>query len=450
MQAINRHLPGTLFAKAGAAGGGRGGGVRWCERYLTLCVILMAWGINTTLADRFDEARRCLVKMFPGRRRPGTTYTGFMAAMVASSEPLLQKVADHLRGEVRRTAAAAAAGDCWHFHGFVPIAADGSKVECPMTRANEEAFGCAGKKKSTPQQFVTTLLHLPTGIVWDFACGDARASERHHLRAMLPTLPDDALLIADAGFTGYDLLSAIRSSGKHLLIRVGANVRLLTRLGYALEERDGTVYLWPQDQQKDRQPPLVLRLITLIDPRRNRRMHLLSSVLDAARLPDTLARELYTMRWGVELHYRALKQTLQRRKLAGDAPATARVELRWAMIGLWLLALMGVSAIRGSGSGSGGGRGGGGGGNPRMLSIARALRLVRAAMRRPTARAGSCGFHRQLSRALLDQCQRHSVKKARHWPHRKTPPPIGVPKARKATRSEVDLAKRLGVELLAA
>jgi hypothetical protein len=407
-----------LFDRSSAAGK-----VRWCERYLTILMIMMAWGINQTLADRFDAARQALVKMFPGRKRPGDTYQGMMAALVKVAEPLLQKVSDHLRGEVQRVAAGH-----WQVHGFVPMGVDGSKVECPMTAANEQAFGCAGKKKSLPQQFVTTLLHLPTGVVWDYTCGPARSSERQHLQQMIPTLPKETLLIADAGFTGYALLSSIVQSAQSLLIRVGGNVRLLTKLGYAIEEHDQIVYLWPQQQRRS-MPPLVLRRIVVVDGR-NRRMHLLTSVLDPSRLSDDEAGEFYAMRWGVELYYRSLKQTMQRRKLKGESPKVAELELRWTIIGLWLLCLIGVGALNGCGK------------DPRRLSIARMLRIVRAAMTNPSRRHGRNGLERAAANACTDSYKRTSGKNSRRWARKKRKPPLGEPKARTATIEEVELAQR--------
>jgi Transposase DDE domain len=422
-QAIDRHLPHSLFDPDGVKKS-----LRWCERYLTFCALLMSWTMADVLADRFDEARRGVVKMFAGRKRPGKTYQGFVLALEQKSQAMLAKIAGHLRGEVRKVAGERH----WEQRGFVPIGADGSKVECPKTLSNEEAFGCAGKKKSAPQQFVTTLLHLPTGVIWEYMTGPACSSERHHVREMLPTLPKNTLLIADAGFTGYDLLTMIQTAGHSFLIRVGANVRLLLKLGYALQERDGTVYLWPDEVQKKKnlKPPLVLRLITLRDGR-NRQMHLLTNVFDESRLSEAAACEFYTMRWEVELHYRALKQTLARRKLASDAPATARMELRWAMIGLWLLCLMAVGAIGESGK------------EVRRLSVATALRIVRKAMHAPTTRSGSAGLGRQLSQAVKDNFVRTTSKRARAWAHKKKPKPIGDPKARIADESQVRLAREL-------
>ena len=146
--------------------------------------------------------------------------------------------------------------------------------------------------------FVTTLFHVGTGLPWAFVRGPAASSERGHLLTMLQLLPAGAMLIADAGYTGYELLKAITDSRRAFLIRVGSNVSLLTKLGYAVRERGGTVYLWPQRQQKKRQPPLVLRLITLVQG--SKRIHLLSNVLEEERLSDEQAIELYRRRWQVE------------------------------------------------------------------------------------------------------------------------------------------------------
>ncbi len=96
---------------------------------------------------------------------------------------------------------------------------------------------------------------------------------------MLPQLPAESMLVADAGFTGYELLTSLTQQAGHaFLIRVGSNVRLLRKLGYDMEESESTVYLWPQDQRH--QPPLALRLIRLIRlaDGRNRPVCLLSSV----------------------------------------------------------------------------------------------------------------------------------------------------------------------------
>ena len=409
--------------------------LRWVPRMLVTCAILLTWDLAGMLTDAFERSRAVVVKMYPSRRRPGESYAGFMATLARQTAKLLGIIRPCLREHVRKLARRQG---LWRVGGFAAFGVDGSRVECPMTAANEKAFGTAGKSKTGPQQFLTTIFHIATGLIWDFRRGDARASERSHLLGMLADLPADALLLADAGFTGYDLLRQIIDSGRSLLIRVGSNVRLLAKLGWCCREHDGIVYLWPDKAQKKRQSPLVLRLITLADAR-NRRVHLISSVLDQTRLSDAQGLRLYRRRWGVELIYRSLKQTLGKRKLRCDAPDKAQVELDWALVGLWLLGLLSVSRILLAG------------GRPQDWSVAASLRAVRQAMSgRPTRRGDSGWLHRALAAAVKDAYVRQAPKTARHWPHKKKDKPPGDPRARMASESEIQLAAELRIHRPAA
>ena len=99
------------------------------------------------------------------------------------------------------------------------------------------------------------------------------------------------MIAADAGFVGYEYLSAIINSGRSLLIRVGSNVRLLRKLGYA-QERGNTVYLWPDTAAKQEQRPLVLRLVVVHNGKHP--VYLVTSVLSKRRLTDGQAAEI---RW---------------------------------------------------------------------------------------------------------------------------------------------------------
>ena len=71
--------------------------------------------------------------------------------------------------------------------------------------------------------------------------------------------------------------------------RSRADAVVLRALGLPVRTPDaGIGWVWPADQQKKRQRPLILRLITLTDER-NRTMHLLTNVLEAGRLSDAAA-----------------------------------------------------------------------------------------------------------------------------------------------------------------
>jgi hypothetical protein len=414
----------TLAAATGAAfpaevlpaGTGRG----WTPTALLTTLILLAWGRGSeSLSERFAAARAALLD--PG---PGQTYQGFVKAWRRGGLRLAYAAAAHLRQAMQALADAA-----WTLEGWVVFAADGSRFDLPRTAEHLRVFGTASQTGSGPQLWITTLWHLGLGLPWAWRVGRADASERTHLRRLLPTLPLGALLVADAGYTGYELLAAILASPRHFLVRVGRGVQLLARLGYAQEQGGGVVYLWPTYAQHDQLPPLVLRLIRLRRPGdRRKKVYLLTSVRDAAALSDAWAGELYRRRWGIELLYRQLKQTLDARKLASHAPAQALVEIQGLVLGLTLLGLWQQQALRAAGV------------DPRRASVAGALRVVRAGLRRPEV---AQPWAPALARAVQDSYRRRAKTRVL-WPRKKAAaPPPGRPRLRLARRTEIRLAPQL-------
>lgn len=394
--------------------------VRWTDRLLAIMAILVSWQNATTIADAFESARGVLVRMYVSRKRPGKTLAGYLDALQLASGELLEVVTGHLRLCVQRMS-----GRLWWWRRWVVMAVDGSRIDCPRTSANEAAFGCAGKDKTTPQQYVTTIFHATTGLIWDYCRGAGTASEREHLLRMVPQLPGRALLLMDAGYTGYDLLGELMRSGHDFIVRVGRNVKLLKRLGYAIEEHDGIVYLWPERCQ--RKEPLVLRLVRLGKGRK--KLALLTSVLDKRVLSDAQIGRWYCMRWVVETSYRSLKQTLGKRKMLSDAPHKAQAELDWAMVGLWMLGLMACENQRRLPQG--------------RWSAAQSLRAVRRSMRDWRCRPPSGGLRRQLRAARIDGYVRKGPKITRAWPHKKNEKPCGTPQIRMATKTEIRAVQKL-------
>jgi hypothetical protein len=152
--------------------------------------------------------------------------------------------------------------------GWLVFAVDGSRMDVPRTRKNEERYSAKSKlsrnaqkrrrvakrrysamkarerKANVPRIWPTMMWHVGSGLPWDWRTGPSDSSEREHFQEMLGSAPVGALLTADAGFVGYDLCKTVLAAVRHLLVRVGSNVTLLKKLGYA-REHDGLVYLWP-------------------------------------------------------------------------------------------------------------------------------------------------------------------------------------------------------------
>ena len=263
---------------------------------------------------------------------------------------------------------------------------------------------------------------------WDWRLGPADSSERGHLLQMLASLPQSALIAADAGFVGYEFLSGIVTSGRHFLVRVGSNIRLLRKLGLA-RESEGLVYLWPDHAAQKNKPPLVLRLV--IAQGGKHPVYLITSILSERRLSARQVCDLYRLRWGIELFYRHLKQTYQRRKLRSATAENARLELEWSLLGLWAMALYAqvelarkqVPAHKIS-----------------MAGVLRAFRRMLRDYRHPSE--PRCSLCRLIRCAIIDDYPRGN-KASRVDIRRKHEQPPGPPDIRDATRAQIDRAKRI-------
>jgi hypothetical protein len=414
--AIAKFLPSQFFSRWRVAGW------KWSPLRVVWVALLMVWSAEQTLQARFEETREVVRSLFP-KWPLGKSYTGWYEAQLKWLTPLRPALSKRLRQQLQMLA-----GRHWLREGWCAFAADGSRVECPRTKANQDELKCAGKKKTGPQLFVTTLLHMGTGVPWDFRIGPGTASERRQLEEMLPDLPPPSLLVADAGFTGYEFYRRMLAAKQSFLMRVGSNVHLLKELGYVEREGRDTVYLWPERNWQE--PPVVLRLLELSAGKK--KMYLVTNVLDKKALSHKSAGVLYEMRWGIEVFYRSLKQTLEKRRMLSRTPEAARCELTWALFGLWLLGLLTVDPILARG------------GDPLSWSAAKARKRVRRSMRRAlTQRNRDRDLRRDLAWATQDDYVRRGSKAARNWPHKKKEKPPGDPKIQSVTIEVVQAMKRL-------
>jgi len=402
---FSRFLPAELFAGAVLHGN-----LMWTPPLLVWAAVLSAWSAAGTLLDRFTGVRAGLSRL-SGGAPIGSTYAGFAAALRRAGGDLLDIVRGHLR---RRWSAAA-------FERSVdrPVfAVDGTRIETARTAANQRAFGWGGKPGGPPQMMLVVVRDVDSGAPWDFRIADGSAAERTLLRQMLDGLPAGARIVADAGLLGYDLLAEILAGGRSFLLRVGKNVSLLRRLGFAARERSDTVYLWPGTARG--RPPLVLRQIRL---RLGRRRACLLTDAGPSQLSDAAAARLYRRRWGIEVFYRSLKQTMVRRTMRSGDPDNARAELAWSVVGLWVLTLAAAERFAARRR------------DPLRLSPAGALRRLRAALDAPQALDLTV-----LDDAVLDDYRRRRPKTARRWPRKRTRRPPGLPRVRRATPWEIRLA----------
>ena len=385
----------------------------------------MAWSEQAQLTERF-QAVGALLKQTCRHWDLGSSYEGWVEAQMREAPRLVPLIVRRLREHQLRKL-----GDHRRCGRWEVLVVDGSHVVCPRTIENQQAMGDVGKPDGMPQLSLTSILHLGTGLPWDFRVGPGTDSERSHLRDMLDDLPAGSLLVADAGFVGYDLCRELIDRRQHFLLRVGGNLHLLESLGYQFEGAGQTVYLWPAKQQNKNQPPLRLRLIVLQDEGK-RPVYLVTSVLDPRELTDEEGGDFFRQRWDIEVYYRTTKQTMQHCVMHSRTPETCRLELTWAFLGVWLVNLMTACQVAAAG------------GDPRRVSAARARNSVRRVMRgdSPSHRSRR-GLFGVLADCRLDQYVRRRPKAPRPYPQKKRHKPPDPPVMKPPNQTQLLKAKEL-------
>jgi len=444
------------------------GNTTWLPRNLVCLALCWAWSETANVTDAFAEAMDWCRGLTVGSVL--TTYQGFMGAAVRWTDSVIRILRREVHQRIKEIG-----GDFWQIDGWVPIAFDGSRSTAPRSKSNEKAFCAANygkgktakyRKKKTkgmrrtnieknkpqpqePQVWITLMWHMGLRLPWTWRLGPSNSSERAHVMEMLgeEDVPENTLFCGDAGFVGYPLWADILSHGFHFLVRVGGNVSLLTEMADCTIGRNGMVLCWPKAAMYSGQPPLRLRLMKVRIGKTS--MWMLTSVLTPAKLTKTQIVSFYKMRWGIEVEFRGLKQTLDRAKLRCRNDRRLLVELNWSLMAMTIAELFAqkeqlVSA----------------GSNstpddqlpdPKKRSLANTMRALRHCLShlKETPEPGK-DLLQQLRHAVTDNYKRTSSKRARYRPPNPDKKPLGNPTIRKLNTKQKKKLDALTREKLAA
>jgi len=217
-------------------------------------VLLTTRCSGDSLPEKFEAARGFYVLCCPKRRRPGKSFSGFEKACSKLPIPVLRALAAALRTRIETLF-----GERLIYKDFVPLGCDGTRQSCPRSEELERRLGTFGKKDSSPASpmlWNTSIVHLALGIPWCWRFGrGTKASERTHLRQMIPLLPRLALIVTDAGYVGYELIQALVEANVWFLIRMSSNATFYSEEETPLARwREGIVYYWPKERRAAGEP----------------------------------------------------------------------------------------------------------------------------------------------------------------------------------------------------
>ena len=429
------------------------GNTTWLPVELVTLTLLWIWSSTPQLTEAFVDARVKTEKL--GGRVATTSYQGLMKALLSSTSKLMPLLITRMHKLMKTIGAK-------HFKivGWTAIAIDGSRETASRTISNELAFSAKnyGQGKNAknsnkqnvkdskklvpppPQVWLTMLWHVGLGVAWSWKLGPSNASERTHVKEMIQSgdFPGKTLFVGDAGFVGYDLWKLISDQGHNFLVRVGGNVNLLKGLcdhTHSQHSRDGRdiVYCWPESMRTTL-PPLRLRLVKCRIGN-NKNVWLLTSVLDEKNLSKEDMVTLYQKRWGIELEFRALKQTFNRRKLRCRSSERVLVEIEWSIFGMAVIELMALKELLPKAV------------PPEKLSFAQSLTALRHSLNNLKDRPEFLDdFQTMLGHALIDDYERKKLKQGRYKPTRKKKKPCGEPNIEIASKEHRRLLDNLELQ----
>ncbi|MFE7779446.1 IS4 family transposase [Streptomyces sp. NPDC057445] len=183
-------------------------------------------------------------------------------------------------------------------------AIDGTTFDLPDTKANVEAFGRpprSGRGEQDvgyPQLRMVGLVECGTHAVFGAAIGALRTGEQTLARAVLGSLRQGMLLLADRGFYGVDLWRTAAATGADLLWRVRKDLVLPV-----VEQLSDGSYLTEIFDRSDihhtrRGVPVRAVEYTIADHEGVYR--LITTILDPDKAPAAELAALYAQRWEFE------------------------------------------------------------------------------------------------------------------------------------------------------
>jgi hypothetical protein len=255
------------------------------------------------------------------------------------------------------------------YRGLRLVAMDGATLDVPDTTENDECFGRPGSgrgegKGAFPQIRLVGIAECGTHAMFAAAIGPYRAAERTLATQVLPAVGPGMVLMADRGFTSYQLWQRAAATGADLLWRA-TNVFSLP----VLQELPDGSYL-SHLIRKDMEPITVRVIQYTIDDGpapEGEHYRLVTTLLDPDRAPAAELAELYAQRWEFETALDELKTHQRGAKvvLRSKSPDGVEQEVWGFLLVHWAIRdLMHTAALDGDV-------------DPDRVSFVRTLRLAR-------------------------------------------------------------------------
>lgn len=220
---------------------------------------------------------------------------------------------------------------------------DVSSTQLPDTPENQEACPQSSVQKEGcgfPVMEFMALFSLCSGAILDLVLGNLHTHDLRLLRQMWDKLKKGDIILGDRAFGEYTTLAALpQGHGVDVLARLHQARKVDFRKGRRLGKKDA-LFVWTKNcrtseilspEEWKRLPASitvrVIRFTATIRGYRQRRITLVTSLLDPELYPAEELMALYARRWRLELCFRDLKTQMGMEQLRCKSPEMAQKEL---------------------------------------------------------------------------------------------------------------------------
>lgn len=210
------------------------------------------------------------------------------------------------------------------WNGYRLLAVDGSRMTLPDTKELGAIYGKTKNQSGTGvvQARVSVLYDVVNQFVIDGCLAPLSTGENKMALQHLEFASIGDLIIYDRGYPSFNLIYEHLQRGIDFLIRVKADFSNVTRRFYESGQSTEIVKMYPGKNTKLPDKPYTkntyvkVRLVR-VELSSGDVEILISSLLDIEKYPDTIFKELYFMRWGVETYYDELKNKIKAEYFSG-------------------------------------------------------------------------------------------------------------------------------------
>jgi hypothetical protein len=219
---------------------------------------------------------------------------------------------------------------------------DGSTTQLPDTRPNQKRYPQPSSQKpgcGFPVIRFVALLSLNSGAILKVMMDSLRSHDLRLFRRLWRFLKTGDIVLGDRAFGEYSTLAQLPRQGVDVVARLHHQRKVDFRKAKRLAKGDG-LFVWTKGYEQSglssarqwQQMPAqitvrILRFTATIRGFRNRRLTLVTTLLDPRLYPAQQIIALYARRWSLELCFRDLKATMGMETLRCLSPEMAEKEL---------------------------------------------------------------------------------------------------------------------------